>query len=85
MRDAAMLRLMMDLGLRCFEVAQFNLDDVHWRNGTIAIRHNKQRRDRSLPLVVSVGEAIATYLGGGRPVSESRLSKARTPPRLTRE
>lgn len=72
MRDAAMLRLMMDLGLRCSEVAQLNLDDVHWRDGTIAICQNKQRRDRSLPLVVSVGKAIATYLEGGRPVSESR-------------
>ena len=72
MRDAAMLRLMMDLGLRCSEVAQLNLDDVHWRDGTIDIRHNKQRRDTSLPLVVSAGKAIAAYLGGGRPVSESR-------------
>lgn len=72
MRDAAMLRLMMDLGLRCSEVAQLNLDDVNWRDGTIAIRQNKQRRDRFLPLVIPVGKAIATYLGGGRPASESR-------------
>lgn len=72
MRDAAMLRLMLDLGLRCSEVAKLNLDDVHWRDGTISIRQNKQRRDRSLPLVVSVGRAITTYLREGRPMSESR-------------
>ncbi len=72
MRDAAMLRLMMDLGLRCSEVAHLNLDDVHWRDGTIAIRQNKQRRDRSLPLVIPVGKAIAAYLVGGRPESKSR-------------
>ncbi|MCB1129956.1 MAG: tyrosine-type recombinase/integrase [Verrucomicrobiae bacterium] len=72
MRDAAMLRLMLDLGLRCSEVAQLDLDDVHWRDGTISILQNKHRRDRSLPLVVSVGKAIATYLGGARPASESR-------------
>jgi len=72
MRDAAMLRLMMDLGLRCSEVAQLNLDDVHWRDGTIDILHNKQRRDRSLPLVVSAGKAIAAYLRSGRPESTSR-------------
>jgi site-specific recombinase XerD len=71
-RDAAMLRLMMDLGLRCSEVAHLNLDDVHWRDGTIAIRQNKQRRDRSLPLVIPVGKAIAAYLNGGRPESKSR-------------
>jgi integrase len=37
-RDVAMLRLMMDRGLRCSEVTQLNLDDVHWRDGTIEIR-----------------------------------------------
>lgn len=71
-RDVAMLRLMMDLGLRCSEVAQLNLDDVHWRDGTIAIRQNKQRRERSLPLVVPVGKSIAVYLCTGRPMSTSR-------------
>lgn len=71
-RDAAMLRLMMDLGLRCSEVAQLNLNDVNWRDGTITIRKNKQRRVRSLPLIVPVGKAIAAYLQGGRPESESR-------------
>jgi len=67
-----MLRLMMDLGLRCSEVAQLNLDDVHWRDGKIDIRNNKQRRDRSLPLVASAGKAIAAYVGKGRPESTSR-------------
>lgn len=71
-RDVAILRLMMDLGLRCSEVAQLNLDDVHWQDGTIEIRHNKQRRDLSLPLMVSTGKVIADYLSGGRPKSASR-------------
>jgi integrase/recombinase XerD len=71
-RDSAMLRLMMDLGLRCSEVARLDLDDVRWRDGTIEILKNKQRRDRSLPLVATVGKAIAAYLCGGRPESKSR-------------
>jgi site-specific recombinase XerD len=71
-RDAAILRLMLDLGLRCSEVAHLGLDDLDWRQGTIAIRHNKQRRDRLLPLPVSVGMAISLYLRTGRPKSASR-------------
>jgi len=71
-RDAAILRLMLDLGLRCSEVAQLCLNDLDWRQGTIAIRHNKQRRDRLLPLPVSVGRAISLYLRTGRPKSASR-------------
>ena len=72
LRDLAILRIMLDLGLRCSEVAQLSLEDVDWREGTLAIRTNKQRRERVLPLPAPTGNAIAAYLRTGRPKSESR-------------
>ena len=63
---------MLDLGLRCSEVAQLSLEDVDWREGTLAIRTNKQRRERVLPLPAPTGNAIAAYLRTGRPKSDSR-------------
>ena len=71
-RDLAILRIMLDLGLRSSEVAQLCLDDVDWHNGTLAIRANKQKRERVLPLPPTVGAAIAVYLRTGRPKSNSR-------------
>jgi len=72
LRDLAILRIMLDLGLRCSEVAQLSLEDVDWREGTLAIRTNKQRRERVLPLPAPTGNAIAAYLRTGRPKSDSR-------------
>lgn len=71
-RDMAIVRLMLDLGLRCSEVAGLSLEDIDWRAGTLIIRRNKQRRERLLPLPPSVGKAISNYLRQGRPVSLSR-------------
>ena len=71
-RDMAILRLILDLGLRGAEVAGLCLEDIDWREGTLAIRKNKQRRERMLPLPPSVGKAIAVYLRTGRPKSANR-------------
>jgi integrase/recombinase XerD len=71
-RDLAILRLIVDLGLRCTEVAELLLEDIDWRSGTLAIRKNKQRRERLLPLPPLVGKAILNYLRNGRPKSSSR-------------
>jgi integrase/recombinase XerD len=70
-RDAAVLLVLVRLGLRAGEVARLELDDIDWRRGEIAIR-GKGGRDDVLPLPVEVGEAIAAYLRGGRPPSSSR-------------
>ena len=71
-RDLAILRLIVDLGLRCTEVAELLLEDIDWRSGTLAIRKNKQRRERLLPLLPLVGKTILNYLRNGRPKSSSR-------------
>ena len=65
-RDLAVLTLLARLGLRACEAAALELDDIGWRAGTLTVR-GKGRRDEQLPLPSDVGEALAGYLGGGRP------------------
>jgi integrase/recombinase XerD len=66
-RDLAMMRCMSDLGLRVAEVADLTLDDIDWRCGVMAIRNDKGRRGRTLPLPTPLGRTIAAYLKSGRP------------------
>lgn len=70
-RDAAVLVVLLRLGLRAGEVARLELEDIDWRCGDIAIKGKGGHGD-VMPLPVEVGEAIATYLRGGRPSSSSR-------------
>lgn len=69
-RDAAVILVLLRLGLRASEVARLGLDDVDWRAGEVTIRGKGGRSD-VLPLPVEVGEAIVAYLRGGRPSSSS--------------
>lgn len=66
-RDLAMLTLLARLGLRAGEVAALDLDDFDWRAGEVTVT-GKGRRSERLPLPPDVGEAVAAYLRGGRPV-----------------
>jgi site-specific recombinase XerD len=70
-RDAAIVLVLLRLGLRASEVARLALDDIDWRHGEMMIKGKGGRCDQ-LPLPVEVGEAIAVYLHGGRPSSSSR-------------
>lgn len=70
-RDYAVLLLMARLGLRANEVAQIRLEDLDWRAGELRVRSKGGQGDR-LPLPHDVGQAIASYLRHGRPVSEVR-------------
>ncbi|MEK7754990.1 MAG: site-specific integrase [Acidobacteriota bacterium] len=70
-RDYAVLVLLARLGLRAGEVAALELEDLDWRAGELAIE-GKGRRQERLPLPRDVGEALASYLQRGRPVSDRR-------------
>lgn len=72
LRDYAMARCLVDLGLRGHEVTYLTLDCVNWHHGTVTIDHTKGKREQILPLPVSTGEAIAQYLHLGRPQTLSR-------------
>ena len=67
-RDFAILKLLVRLGMRRGEVSALALDDIDWRSGEILVRGKGSRRER-LPLPVDVGDALAEYLRGARPAS----------------
>lgn len=71
-RDYAIMRCLVDLGLRSCEVAALRLDDIDWKNGTLTIRTGKAKRADVLPLPVITGQAIADYLHKARPKTQSR-------------
>jgi len=71
-RDYAMVRCLVDLGLRASEVAFLQLDDLDWRSGTMRITKAKAKRVALLPLPAATGRAIVDYLRFGRPKTESR-------------
>jgi integrase/recombinase XerD len=70
-RDFAILTMLVRLGLRSGEITALELDDVDWRGAEIVVR-GKGNRDERLPLPVDIGRAVAAYLRGSRPISESR-------------
>lgn len=72
LRDYAMARCLVDLGLRGHEVTYLTMDSVNWRRGTITISSTKSKREQQLPLSESTGEAIAQYLRLGRPQTVNR-------------
>lgn len=72
MRDYAMARCLIDLGLRATEVAHLQLGDVDWRQGRLRVAGTKNRRSDWLPLPKLLGQAIAAYLRQGRPRSVAR-------------
>jgi integrase len=72
LRNHAILLLLARLGLRAQEVVQLQLEDIAWAEGRLVIRATKSHRVRQLPLAHDVGNALATYLQHGRPVSTSR-------------
>lgn len=71
LRDYAMARCMLDLGLRASEVIQLHLTDIDWREGVLHLAAGKSRRASQLPLLPTTGEALARYLQTGRPSTSS--------------
>ena len=71
-RDYAIVRCLVDLGLRSCEVAALHLNDIDWKTGTLTIGSGKSHRVDILPLPAITGQAIANYLHKGRPTTVSR-------------
>jgi integrase len=71
-RADAMVRCALDLGLRSGEIATLGLDDIDWQAGTITLRRTKSRREDTLPLPPTTGQAIVDYLLHERPPSANR-------------
>lgn len=71
-RNYAILLLLARLGLRAKEVAQLQLEDLDWKQGSLLVRTSKTHGQRLLPLPQDVGEALLSYLQQGRPPSTVR-------------
>lgn len=71
-RDYAMARCLVDMALRCHEVAQLDLEAIDWRDGVLTLTHNKVCRIDRLPLPGLTGNSLVDYLRHGRPASNSR-------------
>lgn len=77
-RDRAVLLLLSRLGLRVGEVARLRLENIDWQEGQILVRAGKINRERILPLLQDVGDAIANYLKYARPNTTHRTLFLRT-------
>jgi integrase/recombinase XerD len=71
-RAFAMVRCLVDLGLRSNEVIQLRLDDIDWRAGTVRLTTSKSRRTDILPLPFETGRAISDYVLSERPQTTNR-------------
>ena len=72
LRDYALFRLMLDLGLRVSEVVSIQLQDIDWRAGTLRVATRKTHRVGTLPLSQAVANTIAQYLCEARPTTTQR-------------
>jgi integrase/recombinase XerC len=66
-RGYAVVRLALDLGLRSIEINRLQLADIDWRLGTVTLKRTKSRRQDILPLPVTTGRALESYLRHERP------------------
>jgi site-specific recombinase XerD len=71
-RAYAMVRCIVDLGLRTSEVTGLNLEDIDWAAGTLRIAKGKSRRVDVMPLPEATGSAIADYIRLERPQTVNR-------------
>ena len=72
LRSYAIVRCLVDLGLRSREVISLNLDDIDWAAGILRIVKCKSRRVDVMPLPQATGSAIAAYLRSERPPTANR-------------
>ncbi|WP_314003311.1 site-specific integrase [uncultured Paenibacillus sp.] len=70
-RDYAIIVLGAYTGLRAGDIARLKLTDMDWTNNEIRIIQGKTDTPLALPLTPLVGNAIADYILGGRPLSDS--------------
>lgn len=66
-RNNIIIRLMLDLGLRCSEIPNIMLSDIKWANALIRIHSTKNNHVRQLPLSAELGKLLEEYILRYRP------------------
>ncbi len=67
LRNKAMMRLALRLGLREIDICSMRFDQIDWRNDVITLEQEKTGVVLSLPLLEDVGNAIIDYVLNERP------------------
>lgn len=67
-RDAAILQVMIETGLRAGEVCGLAEDDVHWKDNpaTVTVRKSKTRRGRAAPISPQAAQRVGKYVRASR-------------------
>ena len=67
LRDRAMMRLALRLGLRDTDICSLRFSQIDWKNDQIVLEQEKTGVTLSLPLLEDVGNAIMDYIINERP------------------
>jgi len=66
-RDAAIILIGMDMGLRASDIVALKTSDINWKNRSIRFIQDKTGVEHRLPMTIRAGNAIFKYLKDGRP------------------
>ncbi len=66
-RNNIIILLMLDLGLRCAEISNLYMDDIHWNKGVLSLGRTKNQHDRQLPISCKLGMLLEDYIMNHRP------------------
>jgi len=66
-RDYAIMRCLIDLGLRTSEVAELRLNNIDWKNKVLTLNCPKLRQQRKLPIPDTLLLALIDYIIDARP------------------
>ena len=69
LRNKAMMRLALRLGLRDIDVCNLRFSQIDWKNDQIILEQEKTDVTLCLPLLEDVGNAIIDYIMNERPVA----------------
>lgn len=72
LRDRAILRIGLKMGLRASDITALRLEQIDWMNVSIRFIQDKTDVEKILPMPVEVGNALYTYLSHGRPAGRSQ-------------
>ena len=61
-RNNIIILLMLDLGLRCAEVSNLHVNDIHWNKGILSLGKTKNQHSRLLPISCRLGALLEDYV-----------------------